>query len=128
MYNHQDWSTVVLKKPQKAALAEEKQKSAVPVQHANQAKNSVAHSASSKPAWKIEQQVDDETNKSPLDFVTSEVAKKIIQGRINMKLSQKDLANRLNMQEREIKDIETCKAVENKAILSKIKRFLNIVA
>ena len=110
---HQDWTPVVLKKKQ----AQDKQ---------TILKSSAATITSSeKPAWKIEKQVDSEEGK-PLNFVSSDIAKLIIGGRISAKLSQKQLAQKLNIQEKEIKDIETCKAVENKALISKIKRALNI--
>ena len=112
-YQHQDWNQVVFKKP-KVELHDKALKTPETVSK-----------TSSKPAWKIEKQVDSEEGK-PITYVTKLDADLIIKGRIEAKLTQKQLAQRLNMQEKDIKDIETCKAVENKAILSKIKRMLNI--
>ena len=114
---HQDWNTVVFNKKK-------------PMQKETTHKKSVHHSTVSsianKPAWKIEQQIDNCEGK-PIQYVTREDARKIIDGRVAMKLSQKDLANRLNMSVKEIQEIEACKSVENKAKLSKIKRILNIM-
>jgi len=115
MFEHQDWNTVVLKKklaqPEKALV--------------NKTSHATVSSATNKPAWKIEQQVDGESGK-PIVYVSREDAQKIIGGRVGKKMTQKDLANRLNMQVKDIQDIETCKAVENKAVLAKIKRFLQV--
>lgn len=112
-YSHQDWNTVIFKKTQ-------------PKETKVLAKtNASTVSYSAKPAWKVEQQVDSDTGK-PINFVSKTDADFIVKARVNAKLTQKQLAQRLNMQEKEIKDIETCKAVENKATLAKIKRVLNI--
>jgi ribosome-binding protein aMBF1 (putative translation factor) len=43
-----------------------------------------------------------------------------------MKLTQKDLACKLNMQIKDIQDIESGKALENKMVLSKIRKMLNL--
>lgn len=110
---HQDWTTVVLK-PKKTPTETQ------PV--CKQGTCSIS-AATNKPAWKIEQQVDGDSGK-PINFVSREDAKLIVSGRVAKKLSQKDLAARLNMQLKDLQDIESCKAVENKAVISKIKRFL----
>lgn len=112
---HQDWETVVFKKKSQHEITREK----VPRQ------NGHTVTPSQKPAWKIEQQVDSENGK-PLNLVSSEVAKAIINGRIALKLTQKQLAQRLNLQEKDVKDIESCKAIENKALIARIKRTLGI--
>ena len=112
---HQDWNTVILKakKP--------------PTETTTVCKQSVCSisSATNKPAWKIEQQVDGDSGK-PINYVSRDDSKMIIAGRVAKKLSQKDLAARLNMQLKDLQDIESCKAVENKSVLAKIKRFLEI--
>lgn len=116
-HHHQDWEPVVFKKKnQNAAIVEKVAKKDV---------NNMTLVAGEKPAWKIEKQVDSEDQK-PLNLVSSDVAKSIIGGRIAMKLTQKQLAQRLCIQEKDIKDIESCKAVENKALLAKIKKTLCI--
>lgn len=109
--HHQDWETIILNKPTSSTVA----KTTPPA----------TLTASQKPAWKVEKQVDADTGK-PLTYVDPSTAKSIVSGRVARKLSQKDLARRLNVSEKEIKDIESGKALENKALLSKIRRELGI--
>lgn len=110
--DHQDWTPVIFKKHKPS----EKQ---THVSHATISK------VNEKPAWKIEKQIDSDSG-PPLNYISPEVVKQIINGRINMKLTQKQLAQRLNMQEKDIKEIESCKAIENKSQIAKIKKVLNI--
>jgi ribosome-binding protein aMBF1 (putative translation factor) len=118
--HHQDWETVYFtKKKTKNDLPKE----AVPKASIT---NATTSSVTAKPAWKIEQQVDNTDGSPPLNFVSTDTARSIVNGRVAAKLTQKQLAQRLNMQEKDIKDIEGGKAVENKAVLAKIKRVLNI--
>jgi ribosome-binding protein aMBF1 (putative translation factor) len=130
-FDHQDWTPVVFKKKSEVAgkkpVAFTASLGSFGSMTTNQNKNAILHGATARPAWKIEQQVDDENAKSPIPFISKIDTHAVIQGRVSMKLTQKELAQRLNMQEREIKDIERGAAVENKAKLSKIKRFLNIM-
>jgi ribosome-binding protein aMBF1 (putative translation factor) len=114
-YNHQDWTEVVLNKKTSQYMKETKKKT-LPV---------VTSSVSNKPAWKIEQDVDGEVGK-PLKYISVEDAHCIVNGRISKKLSQQALATQLNMKLREIQDIESRKAIENKAIIGKIKGFLSL--
>jgi ribosome-binding protein aMBF1 (putative translation factor) len=116
MYDHQDWSPVVIGKTKGDNVKKDTARKQV---------ISTTSSATNKPAWKIEQQVDSDVGK-PIKYVSKEDSNKIIKARVTLKLSQKDLAQRLNMQVKEIHEVESGKAVENKAILSKIKRFLKI--
>lgn len=115
MFNHQDWNPVILKK--KECVVKE---TIIKTDKQNQ-----VSSTTNKPLWKIEKQVDSDAGK-PIDYVSRDDAQKIISGRIAMKLTQKDLATRLNMQLKDIQDIESCKSIENKLTLSKIKKFLQI--
>lgn len=115
-YNHQDWNTVILKPKKEVAGGDAAAKTARP---------GFAIAAGGKPAYKIEQQVDGDSGK-PLNYVSKEDAQKVVAGRVAMKLSQKDLAMRLNMQVKDIQDIESGRAIENKQVLGKIKRLLGI--
>lgn len=117
MYSHQDWEPIVLRN-----TATNKYLS----QNTSRPQTATVSHATNKSAWKIEQQVDSTTGK-PLTYVSKEDAQKIIQGRIALKLTQKDLASRVNMQLKDIADIENCKAIENKTVLSNIKRAINII-
>lgn len=112
--DHQDWTPVVLRA-----------KKSPPTTTVSPRTTATISSTTSKPVWKIEKQVDSDQGK-PLNLVSSDVAKAIIGGRIAMKLTQKYLAQRLNLPEKEIKEIEAGKAVENKAVIAKIKRLLGI--
>jgi len=118
MLHHQDWETVIWKKK---PSDHENQKSTKAIRTTS----AVVSTTANKPAWKIEQQVDAEHGK-PIRLVAREDAQKIIAARVAKKMTQKDLACRLNMQLKDIQDIESCKAVENKAVLSKIRRVLDI--
>lgn len=123
MYNHQDWEPVVIKKnPAKTTSASSSAVARSRVQNNNASTSSI----NNKPAWKIEQQVDGDVGK-PMTLVSKEDGAKITRGRVAMKLSQKDLAMKLNLPAKTIQDIENGKAVENKALLSKIRKMLNII-
>lgn len=122
-YTHQDWETVVIRKVKSEF---EKKQDAFGQGVRKAAPAQTQSTASAKPAWKIEKMVDDPDGKKPLEFVKKEDAQRIIQARVALKMTQKDLAHKLNMNEKDIKDIEQCKAVENKIVLGKIKRFLHI--
>ena len=134
-FQHQDWETVVIRN-KNAALQKERETKGLhafanstlntAAQNANKAKQQALQSASSKPAWKIEQRVDDPDAAKPIDYVSKEVSRAIIQGRVNLKLSQKDLAQKAHMMEAEIKKIENGTAVENRAVIAKLKRILQI--
>lgn len=113
-YAHQDWKTVVMK-PAKAATQ-------IQVQPKEQ---NATTTLGGKPAWKIEKQVDSDVGK-PVNYVSAETARAIIGGRTAAKLTQKQLAQRLNIPEKDIKDIESGKAVENKGLVARIKRVLNM--
>jgi ribosome-binding protein aMBF1 (putative translation factor) len=117
-YEHQDWTPVVVRKYNHAQV----EKQTIP---SSQAFKATMSHVSAKPAWKIEKQVDSDTGK-PIKYVTKINAAAIVRARIIAKLTQKQLAQKLNIQEKDIKDIEQGTAVENNVILSKIRRFLNI--
>jgi ribosome-binding protein aMBF1 (putative translation factor) len=126
-YQHQDWKPVILKK--KTPVPQQKQQNQQQKpggdSNINKSRQATMSAASAKPAWKIEEQVDS-LERKPLDMVSKDIAKRIIQARTDAKLSQKELAIKANMTEREIRDIESAKAVENKAVLSKLKKILGI--
>lgn len=113
-YAHQDWKTVVMKPP----------KEATQVQVQPKAQNTTT-TQGGKPAWKVEKQVDSDVGK-PVNYVSADTARAIIGGRTAAKLTQRQLAQRLNIPEKDIKDIEAGKAVENRGLLARIKRVLNV--
>ena len=122
MTDHQDWKQVVFKKTQLQEDSTSRRLKKTLQSHA-----ATASTTSSKPAWKIEQEIDSDLTKKPLERVSKTDAQRIILGRCAMKLKQQDLATKLNMKVQELREIENCTAVENKTVLSRIKRFLNVM-
>lgn len=130
-YAHQDWTTVVFKKrptvqtEQRPRTAPSSGATGAFASSTNKSKNASLHSATAKPAWKVEQMVDDVTStKPPVPKVSKEDRDEVIRLRVAKKLTQDQLATRLNMRASEIKDIERGTAVENKNVINRIKRFL----
>ena len=118
-YAHQDWRTVLLKAgsgPPKAR----------PVLSRSPAPATMS-SATGTPAWKVEQRADADDGK-PISLVSRDDARHITNRRIALKLSQRDLAVRINVDVKEIQAIEACRAVENRALLAKIRRALGHTA
>jgi ribosome-binding protein aMBF1 (putative translation factor) len=130
MAAHQDWNVVVLNPKKTDVERKTVAKSSVAsgvscLSGVNGANGVSGVSASGKPAWKVEAQVDADVGK-PVDYVPKDVAQSIVNGRVAMKLTQKDLAARLNMQLKEIQEIESGRAVYNKQVVGRIKRFLQL--
>ena len=115
-YQHQDWETVYLNKKD-ASMEKARQQ-----QIARQSAASVS-SVTNKPSWKIEKQVDSDTGK-PITYVSKADADAIRSMRIKAQLTQAQLAPLVRMKFKDIQDIESCKAVENKADISRVKQFL----
>lgn len=109
-YHHQDWTTVVLNQKN-----QQKQS-----QHVK-APAATVSTTTNKPAWKIEQQVDSDKGK-PIQFISKQDSDMLKNLRIALKLTQSELATRLNSKVKDIQDIEACKAVENKAVIASMKR------
>ena len=107
MQNNQDWETVVFRKPK------------APEKHIESAKT--VSSTTGTAAYKIDNA---DYAEKPLKQVSKEDAQFIIQARVNKKLTQKQLAQRLNIQLKDIQEIEGGKALENKQLLSRIKKTL----
>lgn len=57
-------------------------------------------------------------------MIGNEMGKRIAQARCEKKVTQKQLANALNLQESIIKDFETGKAIYNAFVLNKIEKYL----
>lgn len=122
---HQDWQTVVFKKkPQRYGNTE---------QDINRARRQDAHIETQKRntggsgnnsinTRKVEAENENFHHKK----VPSDVAKGIERSRIAKKLSQEALAKALNMQTRDINEIERGQAIYNGQVLSKVKRYLGM--
>lgn len=118
MYEHQDWTTVVLKKKNINERETERRPK-------SQTHTPTISSTTNKPAYKIEMQVDSDQGK-PVTYVSMDDARKIINARIEKKMTREMLAHATNKSLRYIQDIETGKAIQNNQDLSIIKRFLKI--
>ena len=111
---HQDWNTVVLN-PKKTSDANNGSKLVRPPP--------AVTSVSGKLARKIEDQVDSDTGK-PVTYISTKDKQDIINLRTKAKLTRDQLAQLVNLNIKVITDIETGKAIENKAMISKIKQKL----
>lgn len=105
--DHQDWKTIVVKKP-KENVANSKKKLS----------NTVLKNIS------VEKKADaDELHHKKL---TLELRQSIMKGRVSKSLTQKQLANAINLPIHVISDIESGKAIYNDKNINKIKRYLKI--
>ena len=104
--DHQDWKNVVVKKDTKSRV-ESNKKNTTDVR-----------------AKKIEKKVEEDDLKHKK--IPNDLKQKIIAGRCNKKLTQKELAQKCNFPLQIINDIECGKAIYNHVHINKIKRVLKI--
>ena len=97
MNDHQDWETVILKKPPKKPVHDGKTK---------------------KPPL--------EGHEFNIPKISGDLKKSIQQARLAAKLSQKDLANKLNVNLKTIVDYENGKAIPNNNFIRKLEINLNV--
>lgn len=62
-----------------------------------------------------------------IKYVPKDISQLIINGRVTMKLTRKDLANKLNLKEDIITNIETGKAIYDGNQIARIKKLLNLI-
>lgn len=103
--NHQDWKTVILKKP--------------PNQNEKSKKVS---NFGPKPIIGYNY---DEDGVAPVK-ITCNLKKAIQQGRLSKKISQKDLAQKLNVNVNDIINYENGKAIPNNQFIARIEKVLNL--
>lgn len=108
--DHQDWKTVVVKKDKDKANKERIEKN--------------KKNTTDVRAKKIEKKVEEDDLKHKK--IPNDLKQKIITGRCNKKLTQKELAQKCNFPLQIINDIECGKAIYNHVHINKIKRVLNI--
>lgn len=111
---HQDWKTVVFHTRTKPSASSSGAGAAT----------ATVSAVTGKPAWKIEAQVDAEGGGKPVERIPTDVRKMLVQLRTSAKLSQRDLARHLNLPVDTIQKMESGSALENKALIQKVKRFL----
>jgi ribosome-binding protein aMBF1 (putative translation factor) len=111
--SHQDWETVTFssKKPNKTT------------QNANgPAKKPPANIQ----AIKIEQKADNSDERLTVKTIDTTAVRAIIKARGELGLTQKDLANRINVSDAVIKSIEQNKEPNNTALLNKLQKVLKV--
>ena len=112
--DHQDWKQVILRNPNAQLRKEAEKKNVVkkPIQ------NNLSGGVSFK---KLDS---DEVQK--FEKVSKIDVQKIQQARLAQKMSQKDLANRLNVKQTVINELESGKMKKNNQFVSKVKKVLRI--
>ena len=90
-------------------------------------KNSLKKNALNKQESISINQIKDNENKNQPIMITKEYGLKMQQARLLLKLSQRDLANKLNININIINDYENGSAVSQNYIISKINKYLNII-
>ena len=110
IFDHQDWKTIVVKTNKK------KDKNKKPSKKLDN---------TTQKLMKVERKADNDELKH--DVYTKEFRLAMVQKRTKtLNMTQKQLATRLNMPEKTIKDIESGKAIYNAGHYNKIKRVLKI--
>ncbi|GMH25570.1 hypothetical protein Nepgr_027413 [Nepenthes gracilis] len=128
----QDWEPVVVRKkaPTAAAKKDEKVVNAArragaqieTIRKANAGTNKAASSSTSLNTRKL----DEETENLALERVPSELKKAIMQGRMDKKLTQAQLAQMINEKPQVIQEYESGKAIPNQQIIGKLERALGV--
>jgi|TARA_B100000524_G_scaffold347003_1_gene248162 putative transcription factor len=113
--DHQDWKTVVLKKPQ---VKKTPPSVKVPVSGLN------SNNTFKGTGKKISEDDNNEIKKLP--NVGISIGKQISQARSAKKLSQKELATKMNLQLHVVQQNENGKALRNNALLAKFERVLGV--
>ncbi len=110
--DHQDWKTVILHNPTKKPIVEKKK-----VVKTNLNSNSILNVN----AKKVE---DNEDMK--VEYISKSVSKQIQQARLEQKITQQSLANKLCVKKNIINELESGKMLKNNQFISKVKSVLNI--
>ena len=107
--NHQDWTPVVFTKNVQKVYTEKQIKE-----------------YEEKQKQKLEKKKEKENEiQKPLK-VNFELKKALMQARLSKKMSQKDLANKLNVSVNTISDYENGKIIPNNAFIAKMEKVLNV--
>lgn len=61
-----------------------------------------------------------------IKYVEKDIVKKIIQARTLLKISQQDLANKLNVRKSVVTELESGKMLKNNQFISRVKKILRI--
>ncbi len=114
--DHQDWKPVILRKTKQQLQKQGNVKKEKVLNTKRPNSNNVNVNLKKLDGDEVE----------PTKYVPKETAKLIQQARTMKKMTQQDLANRLNVKKNIINDLESGKMILNKAFVSKVKRVLGI--
>jgi putative transcription factor len=114
--SHQDWNPVVFKKRIPKTVKEAKAKGMTTQQHSNKKNINYENTINMR---KLE---NEEVEIKKIDLNLSKLIQK---ARVNNKLSQKDLADKLNLKSNIIQGYESGKVIPNKTLLYKMGKILN---
>ncbi|KAM0974634.1 multiprotein-bridging factor 1c-like [Malus sylvestris] len=125
----QDWEPVVLqKKPKSSALRDPKAvnqaiRSGAPVQTIK--KFDAGSNKKTAPVFSVKK-LEEAAEPAALDRVSTEVRLAIQKARLEKKMSQAELAKRINERPQVVQEYENGKAVPNQAVLAKMERVLEV--
>ena len=114
--NHQDWKTVVFRKSNAQLKKDGKVKKDKVLNNKRPNSNNID----------VNLKKLDGDDVQPTKYVPKETSKLIQQARTAKKMTQQDLANRLNVKKTIINDLESGKMILNKGFVSRVKRVLGI--
>ena len=115
---HQDWTTVTLKKKNNKPKTNTNESSIPVSQHINKQNKSNVNSAI------IERKMDEGTFELPK--VTHNLQQQLQKARQEKSMTQKELANKCNLTESTVKSYESGKAVPNQSDIDKMSKALGI--
>ena len=115
--SHQDWDPVVFKKRIPVKVCEAKAKGLTTQQNTNKKNINYENTMSMRKL---------ENEEVEIKKIEHSVSKIIQKARMEAKLSQKDLAQKLNLKPTVIQNYESGKAIPNKMVLVKMGKMLNI--
>lgn len=110
--DHQDWKQVIINTQNKS-------------KQTNSKTNVKKLDSNTQKMMKIEKKANNDELKH--EKISNKLKTQIIQARNSKNLTQKQLANSINMPLQKISDIESGKAIYNAKDINKIKRYLKIV-
>jgi ribosome-binding protein aMBF1 (putative translation factor) len=110
--DHQDWKQVIINTQNKS-------------KQTNSKTNVKKLDSNTQKLMKIEKKANNDELKH--EKISNKLRTQIIQARNSKNLTQKQLANSINMPLQKISDIESGKAIYNAKDINKIKRYLKIV-
>ena len=122
-FEHQDWNNVVFKKKQSTTLTNEDIRRSNYKTKQRVVNNNSKNSVNGQKLYNL----DNETESFEVKKVSLSLSRQIQQARLSNKITQKELAQRINVSNKIINDYESGKAIPDNAVKMKIQRALGIV-